>query len=59
MNHEYRPSYDFVKKVMDQVYAYEASQASLAEWIMNHSFIRYAVVGSGMLLGVLKAASAF
>jgi len=59
MNQEYKPSSDFVSKVMAQVYAYEASKNSFSEWLINHSSIRYALVGGGTLFGILKAAAAF
>jgi hypothetical protein len=59
MSEEYKPSPDFVSKVMQQVYAYEASRTSFVEWCINHPFIRYAVAGGGTLFGIFKAVPVF
>ncbi len=59
MNEEYKPSLDFVARVMEQVYAYEAAKTSFWEWLVSHSSIRYALAGGGALFGIFKAASAF
>ena len=59
MNEEYKPSQDFVSRVMDQVYEYEASKISFIEWLAGHPFIRYALIGSGALLGIFKTIPAF
>jgi hypothetical protein len=59
MKEEYKPSVDFVLKVMKKVYAYETSKASFIEWLINHPSIRYALVGSGAVLGILKTVPAF
>jgi len=59
MNEEYKPSLDFVSKVMGKVYDYEASRISFMEWLICHPSIRYALVGTGTLLGIFKTASAF
>jgi len=59
MNEEYKPSQDFVSKVMRQVYAYEESRTSFMEWCLNHHFIRYAVAGGGTLFGIFKAVPVF
>jgi hypothetical protein len=59
MKEEYKPSMDFVSKVMKQVYAYEMSKTSFVEWIISHPLIRYALAGSGALLGIFKTVSAF
>ena len=59
MREGYKPSIDFVSRVMEQVYAYESSKFSLTEWLASHPFIRYALAGSGALLGIFKTVSAF
>ncbi len=59
MKEKYEPSTDFVLKVMENVYAYEESKNTFIQWLSIHSSIRYAVLGIGALLGVLKTAPAF
>jgi len=59
MNAEYKPSPDFVSKVMEQVHVYEASQTSFAEWLLSHFSIRFALAGGGTLFGILKAVPVF
>jgi hypothetical protein len=59
MKEEYKPSVDFVSNVMKQVYSCETSKASFFEWLINQPSIRYALVGSGALLGILKTVPAF
>lgn len=59
MNEEYKPSQDFVSKVMKQVYAYEESRTSFVEWCFNHPFIRYTLAGGGTLFGIFKAVPVF
>ncbi len=59
MNQEYKPSPDFVCKVMKQVHAYEASRTSFVEWFSTHPFIRYALAGGGTLFGIFKAVPVF
>ena len=59
MNEEYKPSIDFVSKVMGRVYEYEASRFSFKDWLVNHPSMRYILVGSGALFGILQTASAF
>ena len=59
MKEKYEPSTDFVLKVMEHVYAYEASKNSFIRWLSIHSSIRYAMLGIGTLLGILKTAPAF
>ncbi len=59
MNEEYKPSPDFVSKIMEQVYSYEASKFSFTEWLIRHPSIRYALAGSGAILGIFKTVSAF
>ena len=59
MNQEYKPSPDFVSKVMEQVHAYETSRTSFMEWFNNHPFIRYALAGGGTLFGIFKAVPVF
>ena len=59
MREEYKPSTDFVSKVMRHVYAYEESKISLIEWLSIHPSIRYAMLGIGALLGIFKTVPAF
>ncbi len=59
MNEEYKPSLDFVSKVMERVHAYEASKSSFTDWLFSHPYLRFALAGSGALFGIFKAASAF
>lgn len=59
MNEEYKPSLDFVSKVMKQVYAYEAKNFSFIEWLATHPSIRYAMAGIGALFGIFKTVPAF
>ncbi len=59
MSQGYKPSLDFVSKVMKQVHAYEASRTSFVEWLISHPFIRYALAGGGALLGIFKTAPVF
>ena len=58
MKERYEPSTDFVFKVMEHVYAYEESK-SFIQWLSIHSSIRYAMMGIGALLGILKTVPAF
>lgn len=59
MSDEYKPSPDFVSKVMEQVHAYEASRISFMDWFNNHPFIRYALATGGALFGIFKAVPVF
>lgn len=59
MNEEYKPSLDFVSKVMERVHAYEASKISFTDWLFGHPYLRYVLAGGGTLVGIFKAASAF
>jgi hypothetical protein len=59
MNEKYKPSLDFVSKVMEQVHAYEASRTSFVEWFISHPSIRYALAGGGTLFGIFKAVPFF
>jgi hypothetical protein len=59
MNEEYKPSFDFVSKVMKQVHEYEESKFSFTEWLIKHPSLRYALAGSGALLGIFKTIPAF
>ena len=59
MKEEYRPSKDFVSKVMKHIYEYEASKYSFIEWLSIHPSIRYAMVGLGALFGIFKTVPAF
>ncbi|MGD9159041.1 MAG: hypothetical protein PVG39_11585 [Desulfobacteraceae bacterium] len=59
MKEKYEPSTDFVLKVMTHVYEYEESKNSFIQWLSIHSSIRYAMLGIGTLLGILKTVPAF
>jgi len=59
MNEEYKPSPDFVSKVMEQVHAYEVSRTSFVEWLISHPSIRLALAGGGTLFGIFKAVPVF
>ncbi|MBN1626679.1 MAG: hypothetical protein JW944_09160 [Deltaproteobacteria bacterium] len=59
MNEEYRPSTDFVSRVMKNVYEYEKSKISFIEWLVIHPSIRYLVLGIGALMGIFKTVPAF
>jgi len=59
MGEEYKPSKDFVSKVMKHVYSYEDSKVSFIEWLTIHPSIRYAALGIGALLGIFKTVPAF
>ncbi|GAM10906.1 hypothetical protein OR1_03206 [Geobacter sp. OR-1] len=59
MNDEYKPSPDFVAKVMQRVHAYEAEKVSFIERIFWSRPVRYALAGGGTVFGILKAAPVF
>jgi len=59
MNEEYKPSPEFVSKVMERVYAYESSRISLTWWLISQPSMRYILAGSGALFGVLQTVSVF
>ena len=59
MNEEYKPSPDFVARVMGRVHAYEAARVSLVERIFWSRPVRYAVAGGGTIFGILKAVPVF
>jgi hypothetical protein len=59
MNQGYKPSSDFVSRVMKQVYAYEASKVLFIGWFTCHPYLRYVLVGGGALFGIFKAVPAF
>jgi hypothetical protein len=59
MSEEFKPSLDFVSKVMDQVHTYEESRTSLVEWFISHPSIRYALAGGGTLFGIFKSIPVF
>lgn len=59
MNEEYRPSTDFVSRIMKNVYEFEKSKISFVEWLAIHPSIRYAALGVGTLLGIFKTVPAF
>lgn len=56
---EFKPSPDFVSRVMDRVHAYETSRSSFVEWLISHPSLRYALAGGGTLFGVFKALPVF
>jgi hypothetical protein len=59
MSEEFKPSLDFVSKVMDHVHAYEESRTSFVEWFISHPSIRYALAGGGTLFGIFKSIPVF
>ena len=59
MNEEFKPSPDFVAKVMARVHAYEAEKLPSVAWFFWSRPIRYALAGGGTLFGILKAAPVF
>lgn len=59
MNQEFKPSPEFVAKVMEQVHGYEASRTSFLEWCISHPSLRYALAGGGTLFGIFKAVPVF
>ncbi|HEX9080069.1 MAG TPA: hypothetical protein VF795_10800 [Desulfuromonadaceae bacterium] len=59
MNEEYKPSPDFVARVMERVYAFEARKASSLERFAWSRPIRYALAGGGTIFGILKAVPVF
>jgi len=56
---EYKPSPDFVAKVMRRVQAFEARKVPLVERLVWSRPIRYALAGGGTIFGILKAAPVF
>jgi len=59
MSEEYKPSQDFVAKVMVQVHAYEESRTSFVDWCISHPFMRYALAGGGTLFVIFKSVPVF
>lgn len=59
MNAEYKPSPDFVARVMESVHTYEAEKVLIFERIFWSRPVRYALAGGGTVFGVLKAMPAF
>lgn len=59
MNEEFKPSPDFVARVMAQVHAYEAARTPLLDRLISHPLLRYALAGGGTLLGIFKAVPVF
>lgn len=59
MFEEYKPSPDFVAKVMARVHAYEARKAPLVERLFCCRPVRYGLACGGTLLGILKAVPVF
>ena len=59
MYDEYKPSTDFVAKVMARVHAYEAQKAPLMERLLACRPVRYGLACGGTLFGILKAVPVF
>ncbi len=59
MNEAYKPSPDFVARVMRQVRAYKAERVPLVERLFWSRPVRYALAGGGTIFGILKAAPVF
>ena len=59
MNEEYKPSPDFVAKVMKRVHSLEAQKASFIARFVWSRPIRYALAGGGTIFGILKAVPVF
>lgn len=59
MNEEFKPSPDFVARVMRQVHATRAENVPLLERVFWSRPIRYALAGGGTVFGILKAAPVF
>ncbi len=59
MNEGYKPSSDFVEKVMVRVYRFEAERVSLFERLIASRPLRYALAGGGTVFGILKAVPVF
>lgn len=53
----YKPSGNFVAKVMADVYAYEAAkrrETTRSEVFLSHRFVRYALSAGGAILGLIQ-----
>lgn len=59
MNEDYKPSPDFVAKVLQQVRAIEAGRVSLLERFVCSRPLRYALAGGGAVFGILRALPVF
>ena len=59
MNAAYKPSPDFVARVMAQVHAYEAKRVRAIERFIWSRPVRYTLAGGGTVFGILKAAPVF
>lgn len=59
MNEEFKPSPDFVAKVMARVHAYEAEKVSFVERFFWSRPLRYVLAGGGTVFGILKAVPVF
>jgi hypothetical protein len=59
MNEGFKPSPDFVAKVMKRVYAYEAGKIPLYEQLISSRPIRYVLACGGTLIGVFGAVPVF
>lgn len=59
MNEGFKPSPDFVAKVMERVHAYEAGEISLYEQLISSRPIRYVLACGGTLIGVFGAVPVF
>jgi hypothetical protein len=59
MNVVFKPSSDFIAKVMERVYAYEAGQIPLYEQLISSRPFRYVLACGGTLIGVFGAVPVF
>ncbi len=59
MNEEFKPSPDFVARVMRRVHACEAEKVPVIERLVWSRPVRYALAGGGTIFGILKAAPVF
>jgi hypothetical protein len=59
MPEKFKPSADFVAKVMARVYDYEDSKVSPYQWFVESRPLRYILAGGGTVFGVLTAIPVF
>lgn len=56
---EFKPSHDFVSKVMKDIYAYEETKEvkpRLSQRLLSSKLLHYAASAGGILLGILNIA---
>jgi len=59
MNEDYKPSPDFVARVMRQVHLFEDQKISFVERFFCSRQLRYALAGGGAVFGILRAIPVF